>query len=98
MTDDLLSWVFAAFVFCGFAWLAFREAVRAISHLRSGRVAPADLWRALPALLLTAVMTAGILWFLLWMLTAGRVPHGLWGFGLAASALLCVVVVDSRKR
>ena len=89
-----LQWLYVAAVFCAFVWMIWKDAGRTWGLIRAGNMGVADIGRGL----LASVCAVGLLWFLLWMLTDGLVPHGLYGLGLGAVGVLAGVVGDSIKR
>jgi hypothetical protein len=91
---SLLEWLYVAVVFCGFAWLMWKEVVGVAGRMCAGKFGASDFLLSL--LMLT--MGGGLLWFMLWMLTDGLVPHGLYGFGIASAALVVMFLADAIKR
>lgn len=85
ITDDVLLWSCAAFLFCDMWWLLFRAAKDAIEQIQSG----STTWRqSAPFVISMFVASIGCIWFLLWAVTGGRVDHGLAALLLAAVALV----------
>lgn len=93
----LLEWLYVAVIFCGVAWFALKG-LRGVTRIRPRYLRTAEFWRNLPMALLSGVVIGGLLWFMLWMLTDGLVPHGLYGFGIASAGLVGVFVADAIKR
>ncbi|MEV8472397.1 hypothetical protein [Ralstonia sp. UNC404CL21Col] len=90
MTDDVLLWSCAAFLFCGMWWLLFRATKDALEQIQDGRVT----WRqSAPFAISMVVACSGCIWFLLWAVTGGRVDHGLAALLLAAVALVLASAV-----
>lgn len=90
ITDDVLLWSCAAFLFCGMWWLLFRAAKDAIEQIQRGSVT----WRqSAPFAISMFVASTSCIWFLLWAVTGGRVDHGLAALLLAAVALVLASAV-----
>lgn len=91
-----LEWLYVAAAFCAFAWLMWKQTASIAGRMRTGKFGAGELLQSV----LSLICGGGLLWFILWILTDGLVPQGLYGFGIAAAALVVVFVVDAitRKR
>ncbi|MET3445504.1 hypothetical protein C0Q88_12325 [Ralstonia pickettii] len=85
LTNNVLLWSCAAFLFFGMWWVLYRVAREAIRQIRSRTLT----WReSAPFALLLALSSGGCLSFLQWAVSGGRAGGGLGALLLSAAALL----------
>ncbi|PRG35671.1 hypothetical protein C6T52_17065 [Burkholderia multivorans] len=82
----LIGLFLMAIVAVGLGWLLFKHFTT-----EKGR----NGWGRADVLGVAAVVL--LLWFLLWALTGGLIPHGLWGLAGSALALLLLVTTDPNR-